>query len=285
LNPSDGPVPSIPIEAGIDEGVTLPGRLWSTDRPRAVIALVHGLGEHTGRYAALAGDLVRAGYTVASLDWPGHGATRGRRGDVLSWARIRDRMIDATFAAIPQPAAALPRIVFGHSMGGLMALDYALAHPHGIRAVAVSAPAIASPAPPAWKLTLARVARMTTPWIGFGAGVDPGGISRDPEVVRARDADPLVHDSISPRLYFDLLAARERVLREASRLAVPALVLQGTADTIVDPEGTRRFCGEGPEGRVTCHFYDGAYHEVLNDFGRDRCLADLLAWIAKVAQG
>jgi len=282
LNPSEGPVPSTAIKARTEDGTVLPGRLWSAGRPLAAIALVHGLGEHTGRYAALAGDLARAGYTVAALDWPGHGATLGRRGDVLSWTRLRDGMVSATFAAIPESPTPLPRIVFGHSMGGLMALDYALAHPHGIRGVAVSAPALASAAPPGWKLALARLARKTAPWIGFGAGVDPSGISQDPEVVRARDADAMVHDKISPRLYFDLLDARERVLREAPRLAVPALVLQGADDTIADPAGTRRFCSEAAEGRVTCHVYDGAYHEVLNDIGRERCLADLLAWLSKV---
>jgi alpha-beta hydrolase superfamily lysophospholipase len=166
-----------------------------------------------------------------------------------------------------------------------MALDYALAHPHGIRGVVASAPAIASAAPPGWKLALARLARKMAPGIGFVAGVDPSGISRDPEVIRVRDADTLVHDKISPRLYFDMIDARERVMREAPRLAVPALVLQGTADTIVDPAATRRFCGEAPEGWVTCHFYEGVYHEVFNDLGRDRCVADLLAWLAKVAPG
>ena len=285
MNPSNGTVPSVRIEARIEDDLVLPGRVWLSERPRALIGFAHGLGEHCGRYAALAGDLVSAGYTVAALDWPGHGEAPGRRGDMRSWTWLRDRVVPALFTTtrdLPHQPDALPRVLFGHSMGGLLALDYALAHPETIIGVAVSAPALRSETPPLWKRALAQVARVAAPSIGFDTGITSNGLSRDPEVVRTRDQDPLVHDMISPRLYYGLAESRERVLGDARRLAIPALVMQGTGDLIIDPAGTDAFCAAAPGSLVTRIFYQGAYHEIFNDVGRDVCLKDLLAWLTRV---
>ena len=285
MNPSHGSVESIQVEAKIEAGLTLPGRVWISDRPRALIGLAHGLGEHSGRYAALAGDLVHAGYSVAAVDWPGHGQAAGRRGDLPSWTWLRDRCVPALFTlagGLPHQPDAVPHVLFGHSMGGLLALDYALTHPETLLAVAVSAPALRSETPPLWKRALAQVARVAAPSIGFSSGIPSAGLSRDPEVVRTRDEDVLVHDMISPRLYYGLAASRERVLHEAGRLAIPALVMQGTGDRIVDPAGTRDFCAAAPGRLVTRFVYEGAYHEIFNDVGREACLKDLLDWLSRV---
>jgi alpha-beta hydrolase superfamily lysophospholipase len=286
VNPSKGSIESVRVEARIEDDLVLPGRVWASDRPRALIGFAHGLGEHSGRYAGLAGDLVRAGYSVAALDWPGHGEAPGRRGDMRSWTWLRDRVVPALFTAtrgMPHQPDALPHVLFGHSMGGLLALDYALAHPETLIGVAVSAPALHSETPPLWKRALAQVARVAAPSIGFDAGIPSHGLSRDPEVVRARDEDALVHDVISPRLYYGLSASRIRVLGDASRLAIPALVMQGSGDLIIDPAGTEAFCAAAPERLVTRLFYQGAYHEIFNDLGRDACLRDLLAWLSRLA--
>jgi alpha-beta hydrolase superfamily lysophospholipase len=167
-------------------------------------------------------------------------------------------------------------------MGGLLALDYALAHPESLLGVAVSAPALRSETPPIWKRALARVARMAAPSIGFSTGIASGGLARDPEVVRTRDEDALVHDMISPRLYYGLTKSRERVLRDAHHLEIPALVMHGTGDIVVDPLGTEAFCAAAPGRLVTCVFYEGAYHEIFNDVGREACLEDLLAWLSRL---
>jgi alpha-beta hydrolase superfamily lysophospholipase len=285
VNPSDGSVPATRIEVRIDRQLTLPGRAWCAESPRVLVPIVHGLGEHCGRYAALASDLVKRYCTVVSLDLPGHGEAPGPRGDFPSWLQVRDQIVPALFTAsrgMPGQPFDLPVILFGHSMGAVMALDYALAHPRTLLAVAVSAPALRSHLPPWWKLVLANVAKATAPSLGFAHGLDESGISRDSETMKARAADPLMHDRISPRLYFAIREAQQRVLRDARRLEVPALIQQGAADRVVDPRGALEFSGAAPHGMARLITYRDAYHEIFNDLARDESVRDLAGWMEAV---
>ncbi|HTK30892.1 MAG TPA: lysophospholipase [Candidatus Saccharimonadaceae bacterium] len=285
MNPSDGTVTPIGIEVRIERGTLLPGRAWCAEQPRGLVAITHGLGEHGGRYAALAADLVQARYTVVALDLPGHGEAPGPRGDVRSWSVLRDQVVPAMLAAsrgLPGQPMDLPRVLLGHSMGGVLALDFALSHPRELLAVAVSAPALRTTMPPWWKLTLANVARVTSPSAGFPNGIDVPGLSRDHEVLRLRAADPLVHDKISPRLYFEFAEACQRVMRDARRLQVPALLMQGSADRVVDPRGALEFTGAAPHGMARLLTYGGAYHELFNDLSRADVVRDLIAWLEAV---
>ncbi len=285
MNPSHSSLQATRIDVRVDRGMTLPGRVWSAEAPRALVAICHGLGEHGGRYAALAEDLVRARLTVVVLDLPGHGEAPGPRGDVPSWTLLRDTVVPAMFTAsrgMPGQPSELPHVVFGHSMGGVLALDHALHHPRGPLAVVSASPGLRSAMPPWWKLALANVARVTSPSAGFAHGLDESGMSRDPEVLKGRASDPLVHGRISPRLYFDFNEARQRVMREARRLAVPALVLHGAADRVTDPKGSLEFSGAAPHGMVRLITYKDAYHELFNDHGRAEVVRDLTGWLDAV---
>jgi alpha-beta hydrolase superfamily lysophospholipase len=243
------------------------------------------LGEHSGRYAALAADLAKARCSVVALDLPGHGEAPGPRGDVPSWLQLRDQVVPTMFTALsglPGQPLDLPHVLLGHSMGAVLALDYALAHPRTIVAVVASAPALRSSLAPWWKLALANAARLTTPSAGFPNGLDESGISRDAEVLAARKSDPLMHDRISPRLYFAFNEARQRVLRDARRLQVPALVVQGMGDRVVDPKGALEFNAAAPHGMVRLVTYPDAYHEVFNDPAREQAVKDLAGWLDAV---
>src|SRR5262245_7772050 len=285
MNPSAGSVPASSFEIRFERGAQLPARAWCADNPRALIAVVHGLGDHGGRYAALASDLVRARFTVVALDLPGHGEAPGPRGDMASWTAVRDRIVPLLFTAsrgLPGQPLELPHVLLGHSLGGVMALDFALAHPREILAVVASAPGLKSAIPPWWKLALANVARATAPAAGFPHGLDESGMSRDPEVLALRKSDRLVHDKISPRLYFAFEEARQRVMREARQLKVPALVLHGAADRVVDPHGSLEFCGAAPHDLCRLITYRDGYHEIFNDPVREQVVRDLVGWLDAV---
>ena len=282
MNPAVGAVTPIEVEVRLDKQRVLPGRVWCAERPRATVAIVHGIGEYSSRYTALASELVKARFTCVALDLPGHGEATGPRGDIPSWEQVRDQFVPAMFNAprgLPDQSAALPRILLGHSMGGLMALDYALTHPRELSALVVSAPALRSAMPPWWKLALAQLARVAAPSSGFPNGLDTTGLSRDPEVLKAYTQDPRVHHQISPRLYFALLEARSRCQRSARQLAVPTLMIQGMSDRVIDPKGALEFAGAAPHGMIRFVTLKDAYHEVFNDLGREAMIRDMLAWL------
>lgn len=285
MNPSLGRIPDVQIEVRVNRDTLLPGRVWCAEQPRALVAIVHGLGEHSGRYAALAEKLVEERFTVAALDLPGHGEAPGPRGHARSWELLRDQCVPATFTAprgMPGQPPDLQTVLLGHSLGGLLALDYALAHPREVLAVVASAPPLRTPAPPVWKLGLAEAAKVLAPAQGFANGLDESGMSRDPEVVGLRDSDPLVHDRITPALYFGMDEARKRVMAEAKRLAIPALLLQGMKDRIIEPKGVLEFNVAAPHGMVRVMTYPEAYHEVFNDLDRDHVIRDLTGWLDAV---
>ena len=262
VNPSDTAIPATQIEVRIDRDTRLPGRAWLAREPRALVAIVHGLGEHSGRYAALAGALVSRRFTVVSLDLPGHGEAPGPRGDATSWNVLRDQCIPAMFTltrGMPGQPPELPIVLLGHSFGGVLALDFALAHPRSLHALVLSAPAVKSAPVPIWKVGLARLAGAAAPTFGFSNGLDARGISRDPEVLDLRRSDPLVHGKITPRIYFGFEEARARVLREARRLQVPTLILQGAADRVVNPQGALELSGLAPHGMVRLMTYKDGF--------------------------
>jgi alpha-beta hydrolase superfamily lysophospholipase len=282
MNPAKGDVPAISIDIRVDRETVLPGRAWCAERPRALVAIVHGLGEYSGRYSALAAALVKGRFTCVSLDLPGHGETSGPRGDIPSWPKLRDAIVPAMFTAsrgLPDQPAESKRILLGHSMGGVIALEHALAHPKGLSALVLSGPALRTTIPPWWKLALANVAKMATPTAGFPNGLDIDGISRDPEVVRAYREDPLVHEKVSPRTYFAFAEAAQACRRDIRGLDVPTVMYQGMADRVVDPKGALEAAAAAPHEMLRFVTLTDGYHEVFNDIGRESTIRDLLAWL------
>ncbi len=282
MNPANGSLSPIGIDVRVDRSLALPGRVWCAERPRALVAILHGLGEHGGRYAVLAADLVKARCSVVALDLPGHGEAPGPRGDFPSWEAVRDQLIPAMFTAtrgLPDQPFELKHVLLGHSLGGVLALDYALKHPKALSALVLSAPGLRSALPPWWKLALANVARVARPSAGFPHGLDISGLSRDPEVVKAYRQDPRVHGVISPRLYFAFNEARQRCMRDARQLQVPTLLVHGMADRLADPKGALEFAGAAPHGMVRFVTVKDGFHEVFNDVGRGPVAKDMADWL------
>jgi alpha-beta hydrolase superfamily lysophospholipase len=250
---------------------------WSPPEAVGAVVLVHGLAEHSGRYRPLVERLVGMGLAVHAHDHRGHGRSAGARAQIdrFAWlvADVLARL-DAAHAAHPGK----PVFLLGHSMGGAVALAAALERPQGIEGLVLSAPAIgASPDVPWLRVALARVLSRLCP----GAGVlrlDARLVSRDPDVVAAYESDPGVYRGAVPaRTAVELLDAMASFPGRVARLALPTLVLHGTADGLVpigDVEPVWRRFGTRD---LTTHRYEGLYHEVFNEPERERVYDDVLA--------
>jgi alpha-beta hydrolase superfamily lysophospholipase len=262
------------------DGVEIRWQAWSPPEPSACILLSHGLGEHAGRYARLAGDLAGHGIAVWAPDHRGHGTSGGPRGHA---ARFDDFARD--FEAFRVEAAGLlprvPLFLYGHSLGGLIALRYLQTHPsHPFRGAVLSAPLLGFHLrPPRWKTALAGVLNRVAPTVRFANELDPAGLSHDAEYVASYRDDPLVHPWITPRLYAELLAAIPRALSQGGALRLPLLFLLPGADPILRTDVSRTFAG-GLAGDATVKVYEGMYHEPHNEVERGRVSTDVAAWIA-----
>lgn len=247
--------------------------------PTAVLLLAHGLGEHSGRYATVVDTLVPDGWAVYGVDHRGHGRSGGRRAHVERYDHwLTD--FDAFRRAVVARHPGLPVFLLGHSMGGQIALAYALDHPDDLAGLVLSAPALANSSVPRVVRPVLRAVARAAPRLRTKV-VDLSRISKDPGVVADYDADPLVHHG-NPTLglsaallsQFDVLPERARGLR------MPVLLLHGTLDELTDPAGTRllaQTCGSPDQ---TVRWYDGLWHEIFHEPERAQPLGDLREWLA-----
>jgi alpha-beta hydrolase superfamily lysophospholipase len=261
----------------------LHGLAWEPDRPpRGRISIVHGLGDHAARYRHVAEELVRIGFAVEALDLPGHGQSTGSRGHVRGWNDYRDAMEVWMKRSASLPGAET-RVILGQSMGAFVALDWALGHPKGLKSLVLcGAPFEVVLRPSMLKVKAAQLAAKFWPRFSQGNTILPSMLSRDPDIVRAHSQDPLVHYRISARLFFEFQRMRMELVRRASELPVDTLIIHGGADPISSIVGAQRWAARAPEDRVTCRFYPGLLHEVLNELERKDVLGDLVEWIDKV---
>ncbi|HEX2070957.1 MAG TPA: alpha/beta hydrolase [Thermoleophilaceae bacterium] len=259
-------------------GLEIYWRAWLPDaRPRAIVLIAHGGAEHSGRYAWTAGQLTARGYAVYAIDHRGHGRSQGPRAYV---DRVDNAVADlhalGDLARARHPA--LPVFLLGHSMGGLIALTYALRHQDELTGLVLSAPLAVIEANPATRLAT-RVLSAVAPRLPVYK-IDGTTVSRDPEVVRAYDEDPLNHRGKLPaRTIGELAAATARFPDRLPELRLPILTVYGTGDRLVDTAGSRLVDERSGSEDSTLIAYDGLYHEVLNEPERDRVIADVTGWI------
>ncbi len=266
------------------DGTRLFCRRWEIPAPRAIGFLVHGLGEHSGRYEHLARKLNERGLEVWALDQRGHGRSGGTRGDCRSVAQLAgDLHLQLLEAHLHYPD--LQRLMIGHSLGGLIALTYAAEHPEMLRAVAVSSPALGlAQDPPPVKRILAEGLSRILPKTQIPNGVNPADLCRDPQVVEAYRQDPFVHRVITARCAVAIRDSMKEAFRLGSRLQIPCLILQAGKDKVCDPSASLRFATEVGKTTVTFRRYDELYHEVFNEPERDRVIQDLCGWMDEVLQ-
>lgn len=223
------------------------------------VVLVHGLGEHSGRYDKLIKILNNAGFALYTFDWPGHGKSGGKRGH----ATIEQAMeiIDSIIEEIGEKP-----FIFGHSLGGLTVIRYAETRPNRIQGLMASSPALAkSPKTPSFMVPLAKVLGTLIPTITLSNGLDPKFLSRNKEAVKKYVEDELVHDRISAALGKSVFENMKKAHQEAEKIKVPVLLLIGTADIITPPEGAIKFFERLKVEDKSIKKFNGAYHEIFDD--------------------
>jgi alpha-beta hydrolase superfamily lysophospholipase len=239
-----------------------------------VVVLAHGLSEHSGRYEHVAARMVEEGFALHALDHRGHGRSDGTRSLVELKKAVADldRLVD-TAAELR-----LPLFLLGHSMGGLIAAEYAIRHQRKLTGLALSAPLAALEAASPVTRLAARVLSAVAPRLGV-IEIDSAQISRDPEIVRAYDSDPLVYRGRLPaRTVSELASAISSLPQRAAAITVPVLIMYGTGDQLAPPAGSLMLAAAVSSRDKTLKVYDGLFHEIFNERERDQVLDDLIAW-------
>lgn len=248
---------------------------------RAVLLVVHGLAEHSGRYMNLVNRFVPLGYAVYGIDHIGHGRSEGRRLYVERFADYTEPLrAYSGMVQCWQPNK--PVFLVGHSMGGLIGALHLIAHQAELAGAVLSGPAVKVPGniSPA-TIVLGRMLSALIPKVGLVL-LEAEWVSRDPAVVAAYLADPLVcRGRMTARLGAEMLGAMERVGAEANRITLPVLILQGGDDRLVDPSGARMLYEKAVSSDKKLIVYEGFYHEVFNEPQHDRVLSDVEQWLER----
>ena len=244
--------------------------------PAGVVCLVHGLGEHSGRYGHVAERLTDAGYAVFALDLRGHGNSGGSRGDL----RVPDAVSD--IADLVHDAKTqypdIPSFLYGHSLGALLSMTYAVRRSPSLNGVIASAPALDSELrDQKVKFFMANLLGSFAPGVTIPTGLDAQGVSRDPEVVQAYLDDPLVHDKGSLGLAKQTFEAMDQMMARTD-FPLPLLIVHGQADRLTVPAASKRFC-EQCSGDVTLVEYDEMFHEPHNEPEQAEVMAEVLTWM------
>lgn len=242
--------------------------------------IVHGLGEHAGRYDRMARQLNQWGFAVRGYDQYGHGESSGARGGLPSDDRLLDDLADIVDSTRRRMDPGTPLLLLGHSMGGLVAACAVARQLCPIDGLVLSSPALHAGLT-RWQRLLVAVLPALVPTLRMGNGLQPDFLAHDPAVVATYRCDPLVHDRISARLARFIAAAGPEVVAAAPHWRVPTLLLYAGDDRLVNPQGSRDFAAAAPPTLVQAHCFDALYHEVFNEPDAAPVWAALHAWIAQ----
>lgn len=263
------------------DGLELFGQGWQPEeKPKGVVCLIHGLGEHSGRYAPMAERYTRAGYALAGFDLRGHGRSPGKRGDAPSFDAFMDDIssfIEAVRARFPNE----PFFTYGHSLGGLLMLNYLVRRtPNVIAAVSSAAGLHTSLTEQRFKVWMTQTLGKVIPTFTLPTGLNPQMLSHDTEVVKRYIEDPLVHDKATVRMARETLASIQYVFEHAHQINIPLLVLHGSADRLTYPSGSQELAKIVPNARFV--LFDGCYHELHNEPQKEEVYRIVIDWLNSI---
>lgn len=244
---------------------------------RAVIVLVHGLGEHIQRYVAWADLFNRENIGFVGVDLPGHGLSEGKKGHIKSYT-ITDEMVSILLGECRKTFPGTPLFLYGHSLGGGIVLDYLVRNRPKIKGAVVTSPWLKlSFEPDRAKVKLAAFMKGIFPSLVQPSGLNTSHLSHDTDVVERYKADPLVHGRISVSLFHSAMKAGENALKNTKNLNVPLLLMHGSDDQICSPEGSREFASLSPGAELK--IWEGGYHELHNEPFRNEVFRYIADWI------
>lgn len=252
---------------------------WQADgEARAVVCLVHGLGEHSSRYVHVAERLSQAGFAMMSADLRGHGKSAGMRGHIASPAVYLENIARLLKEAERQ-FSGIPLFLYGHSLGGILALFYVLKRQPKLRGVVIASPGLRTALEDQkLKVFLAKTMGALTPTVRLPTGLNADKISRDPKIVSAYKSDPLVHDQASFAMAKYTLEMIPWIFEHASEFKLPLLVMHGTADEIAFARGSEELAAKiGPN--CTLKLWEGMYHETHNEPEKEQVFEFMTAWL------
>jgi alpha-beta hydrolase superfamily lysophospholipase len=245
---------------------------------RAVLVNLHGLGDHSGLYPNLANYFPARGIALYAFDMRGNGRSPGQRAYLRRWDEYRGDL-HAFLDRVREWEAELPLFLLGNSLGGLVVLEYALRHPDGLAGVIAAAPPLGQLGVPPVLMSLGRILSRVFPRFSLNVGMDLSGLARDPAVVEAVLADPFFHRRGTARLSTEVTTAIARVQDGAVNFSVPLLILHGSDDRMVPPDGSRRFMVNVRYPDRELREYPGAYHGLFVDLNHGEVLSDLERWV------
>jgi len=254
------------------------GQYWKSKQPKSVVLLVHGMGEHSSRYADFVVEkLVEQNISVIAFDHFGHGKTKGKRGHNPNFEAVLDsvsRMLEKSKEVFGD----IPTFLYGHSMGGNVVLNYTLRRTSKIKGVIATSPFLKLAfQPPKIKLSIGKLLQKIAPSITMGNELNPSDISRDENEVKKYIDDPLVHDKISPNYSITFIETGKWAIDNAQNLTIPTAIFHGTDDKIIDYKASEEFANK--TDKATIKLYKGGYHELHNDLCKEELIADIIDWI------
>jgi alpha-beta hydrolase superfamily lysophospholipase len=264
------------------DGLNIFYRHYPAPNEKARLVIAHGLAEHSGRYGNVIERLFPKDISIWALDHRGHGQSDGPRGHILSFDEYLNdlrTMVEIAKTGISENTKCF---LLGHSMGGLIALMFAIQNPNKIDGLVVSSPGLGMKVKVSgFKVVMGKLMSSIWPTLSLGNELDSSKISRDKEVVKKYDHDPLRHSKVSARWFTEFLASMEKAQRLAPAMKLPILMQLAGEDHLVDAQASKTFYEKLTVEDKTLHFYDGLYHEVYNELAPDRkkVLDDLENWI------
>lgn len=262
-------------------GLSLHGQYYQPKEAKAVVVLVHGMGEYSRRYEqTVVPQLLKQSFAVVSYDQFGHGLSEGKKGDHPGYDYILDAL-DQVLVKAKTVFKTLPTFLYGHSMGGNVVINYTLRRKNSLSGVIATSPFLRLAfKPPLWKMAFGKIIEQLHPSLTMPNELDAQALSKDQKEVEAYLNDPMIHDKVSTRFSLAFMKTGEWAIMNASSLKIPMLLLHGTKDRITSHLASKEFA-ENSKGKVDFHLIDNGFHELHHDLERHMVLDIISDWIEK----